>query len=249
MNTHKTTRKRKEGVYKEEIFLKFIEWLAIPPKVRGATPEILSKNYGLPQDLFDQELLALRTQGKFAEYFNIGDPGTLSDWKKRIKREGRFKEQAEIKKWAQYLVPNVFFAFIQRALREGTARQMELYLKLVFDWDPGEGLRTKRYEDVADKELIAINRVISQAELREHYDNVDEVVTAASSLTRTAMLRREIREIELTIGVHPRNDHIPNRLTKVKAELMEAESRYRAALNQIRGIPNGVDKTDELDLE
>jgi len=234
MNTHKTTRKRKEGVYKEEIFLKFIEWLAIPPKVRGATPEILSKNYGLPQDLFDQELLALRTQGKFAEYFNIGDPGTLSDWKKRIKREGRFKEQAEIKKWAQYLVPNVFFAFIQRALREGTARQMELYLKLVFDWEPPKGKRSGEEEE---NQSSSVRPFLSRKEFETLYPNTEDIIKASGAMFKIDGLNREIWETERTIEVRPYNDEIPKRLEVAKEKMVEAEKEYYAALDRIRETP------------
>ena len=77
---------KKSEVYKTQDFESYVIWKSLPSFLKGQPKQVLEK-YGINEDLL-MELLEIKSQKEFAQRFTIKDPGTLTDWNKRIEKEG-----------------------------------------------------------------------------------------------------------------------------------------------------------------
>src|ERR1035437_8362552 len=96
---------KRSGVYKTQDFESYAMWKALPSFLRGQPRQVLEK-FGIDEDIVI-DLLEIKTQAEFARRFDIKDPSTLTDWNKRLEKEGSI---LRIHEWARKLTPNVIFA-------------------------------------------------------------------------------------------------------------------------------------------
>ncbi|MHA1225141.1 MAG: phBC6A51 family helix-turn-helix protein [Candidatus Hodarchaeales archaeon] len=100
---------KKERIEKWEEFEKFVRWMALPSPVRE------------PQ-----------TQLELAKELGV-DFTTLSRWK-RV--EGFWEEVGKIRKeWGRERTPTVILGLYKKAIAEGNAAEVKLWLKYFEDWD------------------------------------------------------------------------------------------------------------------
>jgi len=112
--------------YKKREFESYRLWLSMPSVLRGQPRHVLEK-MGL-DDEAALSLLEIRSQAEFARRFGIEDPGTLSDWNRRIEAEGGL--MPEIRTWAVRLTPNVVLALYREATRTGRAAEMKAWMDI-----------------------------------------------------------------------------------------------------------------------
>lgn len=117
---------KKQGVYKTQEFESYAMWKALPSFLRGQPRQVLEK-FGVDEDIA-LSLLEIKTQRQFAERFDIKDPATLTDWNKRLEKEGTL---SRIHEWARKLTPNVIFALYRTASKNGKAAEVKAWLELV----------------------------------------------------------------------------------------------------------------------
>ena len=72
---------KKKKPYKADLFDLYLQWKSIPSIYRGMSGDTMEK-IGVDEHLA-RNLLHIKTQAMFSLAYNI-DPGTLSDWNKRI---------------------------------------------------------------------------------------------------------------------------------------------------------------------
>lgn len=70
--------------YRSQLFDMYLHWKSLPSIYRGNSAEVIER-IGI-DDSVGLELLNIKTHAEFAKRFEI-DPGTLSDWNKRIDKE------------------------------------------------------------------------------------------------------------------------------------------------------------------
>lgn len=126
MKTNDTSEKKKRGVYRKDEFATYIAWKSLPTFLRGQ-PEPVLKKMGIDDDM-TLELLKIRTQTEFAARFGIKDLGTLTDWNKRIEKEGLLDS---INNWARKLTPNVVLALYKNVTKNGRARDVKAWYEIV----------------------------------------------------------------------------------------------------------------------
>lgn len=121
-----TNDSKKQSVYKTQEFESYAMWKALPSFLRGQPRQVLEK-FGVDEDIA-LSLLEIKTQRQFAERFDIKDPATLTDWNKRLEKEGTL---SRIHEWARKLTPNVIFALYRTASKNGKAAEVKAWLELV----------------------------------------------------------------------------------------------------------------------
>ncbi|MGH7141801.1 MAG: hypothetical protein ACREGH_04190 [Minisyncoccia bacterium] len=126
MKDEMPTNANKSGVYKTQDFESYAMWKALPSFLRGQPRQALEK-LGLDEDI-TLSLLEIKTQAEFAKRFNIKDPATLTDWNKRIAKEGLISRMYE---WARKLTPNVIWALYRTATKTGKAAEVKAWLEAV----------------------------------------------------------------------------------------------------------------------
>jgi hypothetical protein len=117
---------KNQGVRKTQDFESYAMWKALPSFLRGQPRQALEK-LGLDEDI-TLSLLEIRTQAEFAKRFDIKDPATLTDWNKRLEREGLMPRTYE---WARRLTPNVVWALYRTATKHGKAADVNAWFELV----------------------------------------------------------------------------------------------------------------------
>ena len=84
-------------------------------------------------DFVDDELamslLEIKNQTEFAKRFGIKDLGTLTEWNKKIEKEGGLLKH--INSWARKLTPNVVSALYREATKTGKAAEVKAWMEIV----------------------------------------------------------------------------------------------------------------------
>ena len=120
------TTKRNNGVYRKQDFSSYVLWKSLPSFLKGQ-PRVMLEKFGIADDVII-DLLSIKTQGEFAAKFGIKDPGTLTDWNKRIEKEGLL---TSINSWARSLTPNVVLALYKNASKHGKAQEVRAWFEII----------------------------------------------------------------------------------------------------------------------
>ena len=99
---------------------------SLPSILRGQPRQMLEK-FGI-DDETAIGLLEIKTQAEFAKRFNIKDPVTLSDWNKRIEKDGLIQG---INGWARKLTPNVTLSLYKSITKNGKASEVKAWYEIV----------------------------------------------------------------------------------------------------------------------
>lgn len=121
-----STDAENKGVYKKQDFESYIMWKSMPSILRGQPRQFLEK-FGIDDEVAI-DLLSIKTQTEFAAHFGIKDPGTLTDWNKRIEKEGLAQG---INAWARKLTPNVLLALYKNITKNGRAAEIKAWYEIV----------------------------------------------------------------------------------------------------------------------
>lgn len=114
------------GVYKTQDYESYATWKSLPSFLKGQPRQVLEK-LGIDEDV-TISLLEIKTQTEFAKRFNIKDPGTLTEWNKRLEKEGLI---SHIHNWARKLTPNVIGALYRNASKNGKASEVKAWYEIV----------------------------------------------------------------------------------------------------------------------
>jgi hypothetical protein len=114
-------------VYKKHEFNAYILWRSLPSFLKGQ-PRYTLEKLGITDDI-TLGLLQIKTQTEFAKTYNIKDLGTLTDWNKKINREGLVLN--EVYRWARTMTPNVVFALYKNASKNGRAQEVRAWFELI----------------------------------------------------------------------------------------------------------------------
>lgn len=117
---------RKTGVYKTQDYESYALWKSLPSFLKGQ-PRLVLEKFGINEDLVF-ELLEIKTQAEFARRFNIKDQGTLTDWNKRLEKDGLSEHMYS---WARKLTPNVIFALYKNISKNGRAQEVRAWNEIV----------------------------------------------------------------------------------------------------------------------
>jgi hypothetical protein len=117
---------RRSGVYKKQDFDSYVLWKSLPSILRGQPRQMLEK-FGI-DDNTSISLLEIKTQAEFAKRFGIKDPVTLSDWNKRIEKDGLI---TSINAWARKLTPNVTLSLYKAITKNGKASEVKAWYEIV----------------------------------------------------------------------------------------------------------------------
>ncbi len=117
---------RQRGVYRQAEFASYVSWKALPSFLRGQPTKVLEK-MGIDDEV-TISLLEIKSQKEFAARFGIKDQGTLTDWNKRIEKEGLLND---INSWARSLTPNVVLALYKTATKHGKARDVKAWFEII----------------------------------------------------------------------------------------------------------------------
>ena len=126
MNSEGSRNPRRYSVYKTQEFEAYALWKSLPSFLRGQPRQVLEKS-GIDEEIM-LGLLELKTQGDFARKFDIKDLGTLTDWNKKLEKEGLL---SHIHAWARKLTPNVIFALYRNASKNGKAADVKAWMETV----------------------------------------------------------------------------------------------------------------------
>ena len=119
-------KKAEKGVYKTQDFESYAMWKAMPSVLRGQPQQVLEK-FGVDDEIA-LSLLEIKTQTEFAKRFDIKYLTTLTDWNKRLAREGLLPRMYV---WARKLTPNVILALYKTATKDGKAAEVKAWLEIV----------------------------------------------------------------------------------------------------------------------
>lgn len=117
---------RKGCVYRKQDFSSYVLWKSLPSFLKGQ-PRVMLEKFGITDDTAI-ELLQIKTQGEFATKFGIKDEGTLTDWNKRIEKEGLL---TSINSWARNLTPNVVLALYKNVSKNGKAQEVKAWFEII----------------------------------------------------------------------------------------------------------------------
>ena len=117
---------KKSEVYKKQDYESYALWRSLPSFLRGQPRQILER-FGVDEELVIS-LLEIKSQAEFARRFGIKDPSTLTDWNKRLEKEGMFPH---IHEWARKLTPNVIGALYKNVSKSGKASEVKAWLEIV----------------------------------------------------------------------------------------------------------------------
>jgi hypothetical protein len=112
--------------YKSRDYESYLLWKSLPSVLRGQ-PSVVLEKMGIDEEV-SIELLSIKTQKEFASRFGIKDEGTLSDWNKRIEKEGLLDQ---INAWSRKLTPNIIFALYKNASKNGKAHEVRTWMEII----------------------------------------------------------------------------------------------------------------------
>jgi hypothetical protein len=111
--------------YKKDVFTSYILWKSLPSFLKGQ-PRVNLEKFGINEEIVFN-MLSIKTQSEFGKVYNI-DVGTLTDWNKRIQKEGLGKD---INAWARKLTPNVVFSLYKNITKNGRAQEVRAWYELI----------------------------------------------------------------------------------------------------------------------
>ena len=117
---------KSQGVYRTQDFDSYAVWKSMPSVLRGQPRQVLEK-FGIDDEVAIS-LLEIKTQTEFAKKFDIKDLATLTDWNKKIEKDGLIQG---INAWARKLTPNVLFALFKTISKEGRASEVKAWYEIV----------------------------------------------------------------------------------------------------------------------
>lgn len=126
MDEEKRQELQRSKVYKTQDFSSYVLWKSLPSFLKGQPRAVLEK-FGISDEVMLQ-LLEIKTQTEFAHRFGVKDLGTLTDWNKRIEKEGLL---TSINSWARNLTPNVVFALYKNVSKHGRAHEVRAWFELI----------------------------------------------------------------------------------------------------------------------
>ncbi len=126
MNDEGSTNRNRYGVYKTQDFESYAVWKSLPSFLRGQPRQVLEK-YGIDEEVM-LSLLEIKTQTEFAKRFAIKDLATLTDWNKKLEKEGLL---SHIHTWARKLTPNVISALYRNVSKNGKAAEVKAWMEIV----------------------------------------------------------------------------------------------------------------------
>ncbi len=126
MDPEKRQGIQKTKVYKTQDFSSYVLWKSLPSFLKGQ-PRMVLEKMGISDEL-TLSLIEIKTQTEFAQRFGIKDLGTLTDWNKRIEKEGLL---SSIHSWARNLTPNVVFALYKNVSKHGRAHEVRAWFELI----------------------------------------------------------------------------------------------------------------------
>ena len=126
MDEEKRQELQRGKVDKTQDFSSYVLWKSLPSFLRGQPRAVLEK-FGISDEAMLQ-LLEIKTQTEFARRFGVKDLGTLTDWNKRIEKEGLL---LSINSWARNLTPNVVFALYKNVSKNGRAHEVRAWFELI----------------------------------------------------------------------------------------------------------------------
>ena len=121
-----TSKDNGRGVYKKQDFTSYVLWKSLPSFLKGQ-PRITIEKFGITDELAI-DLLSIKNQTEFATRFGIKDLGTLTDWNKRIEKEGLL---TSINSWARNLTPNVVLALYKNVSKHGKAQEVRAWFEII----------------------------------------------------------------------------------------------------------------------
>jgi hypothetical protein len=111
--------------YKKQTYETYVLWKSLPSFLKGQ-PRVTLEKFGIDEEIvFD--LLSIKTQSEFSKIYKT-DTGTLTDWNKRIEKDGLTKD---INAWARKLTPNVIFALYKNITKHGRAHEVRVWYELI----------------------------------------------------------------------------------------------------------------------
>jgi len=138
----------------------FKAWLLMPHTFLGAGESIL-RVLGIT-DPEAVELCMIKTQSEFAVKFGVFEP-TLSRWKKELHNGNDF---SDFKISMRNLTKNVMGALYRKAVAEGDAARVKLWLQTVEGWNETIGQNITMEDGLTDEHKKALDRVIEKNRVR-----------------------------------------------------------------------------------
>lgn len=111
--------------YKRQVYETYALWKSLPSFLKGQ-PRVALEKFGIEEESAF-ELLAIKTQAEFSKIYKV-DTGTLTDWNKRLEKDGLVKD---INSWARKLTPNVIFALYKNIIKSGKAHEVRAWFEIV----------------------------------------------------------------------------------------------------------------------
>lgn len=111
--------------YKKQVYETYALWKSLPSFLKGQ-PRVALEKFGIEEELVF-ELLAIKTQLDFSKKYEV-DVGTLTDWNKRLEKDGLSKN---LNAWARKLTPNVIFALYKNIIKSGRAHEVRVWFEIV----------------------------------------------------------------------------------------------------------------------
>jgi hypothetical protein len=111
--------------YKSQSYEAYVLWKSLPSFLKGQ-PRVVIEKFGVEEEL-TISLLAIRSQAEFSKVYNI-DVGTLTDWNKRIEKDGLLRN---VNAWAKKLTPNVIGALYKNIIKHGKAHEVKAWMEIV----------------------------------------------------------------------------------------------------------------------
>jgi hypothetical protein len=111
--------------YKAQVYTTYALWKSLPSFLKGQ-PRVALEKFGIEEETMF-ELLSVKTQLDFSKKYEV-DTGTLSDWNKRLEKDGLTKD---LNAWARKLTPNVIFALYKNIIKSGRAHEVRAWFEIV----------------------------------------------------------------------------------------------------------------------
>lgn len=111
--------------YKKQVYETYALWKSLPSFLKGQ-PRVALEKFGIEEESAF-ELLAIKTQADFSKIYKV-DTGTLTDWNKRLEKDGLVKD---INSWARKLTPNVIFALYKNIIKSGKAHEVRAWFEII----------------------------------------------------------------------------------------------------------------------
>jgi len=111
--------------YKKQVYETYALWKSLPSFLKGQ-PRVALEKFGIEEEAMF-ELLGIKTQLEFSQKYEV-DVGTLTDWNKRLEKDGISKN---LNAWARKLTPNVVFALYKHIIKSGRAHEVRAWFEFV----------------------------------------------------------------------------------------------------------------------